>query len=491
MDDTKGSNSKKKCCDCKFFKLFILQLFDIGKSTGSLVGEIINVFRIFQRSTASESFSLSFSKDYLKIMKWATNLVQIIASDFISTKKLTTYELFLMYSCIIPITLLFFLCSLVLGPWIAYYLIPYLFFLLFGVGLGFIGINKIAAISCLIIGAFFIISIFLSMKKQIFRIGCFKASKEKRMKMIINRFKSGGFQFTLAMLPTVFIFVIHIIFAFLFNNEKFAQTCVIIAYAILIIVFLLELFTKNLCCCKKKMLLQYEKINIKMMILLVNFFSIIIIPATENFAELIKDDYKKQWRIIVGYIALAALFPLIMIFMLIRGNFPDICEKYKRSKCNSFNWYPYIELLDFAKQIAFAIASAYDINYGCIGIEVAWIVFIISLRPINGISSYSLLLGESLVMIVTNSVAIYQKSHIDHTFNFAVTVFFVALCCLPAIASLYLYFIFDFNTGVDSKDDENKYDSESIVKAISITYWLIPFGLIFLGMFYPIFIHAE
>lgn len=487
MDNQKGNTSKKKCCDWKFFKLFFLQLFDIGKSTGSLIGEAINVFRIFQRSTASESFSLSFSLDYIKIMKWATNLIQIITIDLISSKKLSEFDLFIMYACIIPISLLFFTSSLVLGDWLLLYLFPYLAFLLLGVGIGFIGIDTAAAIGCSIAGGIliFFASQYISKSSLCGKMGCIKVSKEDGVKMIVNQFRSGGFQFSLAALPTVFIFTFHIILAFFETNGKFVLICSIIAFLILIIIFFFELFTKN-CCCSKKTSQQYEKYNIKMIVFIINLFTIIIIPATENFISIIQDDYKNQWRLIVGYIALAVLLPLIMIFMLIRGNYPEICGKYKNPKGDGFNWYPYIELLDFIKQIAFAIVSSYDINYACIGIEVAWLIFIIALRPIDGISSYSLILGESLVLIITNSVAIYQKSHMNHTFSFTVTIIFAIICCLPAVASLYLYFIFDFDTGVNSKDEE-EYDVESIGKTIWITIWLIPFAFVFVGLYYPIF----
>lgn len=223
-----------------------------------------------------------------------------------------------------------------------------------------------------------------------------------------------------------------------------------------------------------------------MITFVINLFSLIIIPATENFVSLIKND-NKQWRLIIGYITLAVLLPLIMNFMLIKCNFPDICDKYKTPNGCVFNWYPYIELLNFIKQIVFAIVSSYDINYACIIIEIAWAAFIIVLRPINGISSYSLIVGESIVMIITNSAALYQKSHIDYTFSFAATIVFVVLCCIPAVVSLYLFFIFDFNTKINSNDDD-KFDSESIGKTISITIWLIPFGFVFVGMHYPLLI---
>ena len=59
------------CCACNdFVSLFFGQLFDIGGSAGSIFIEAINLFRIFQRLSATKSFTAkwtNFCTAYFKV----------------------------------------------------------------------------------------------------------------------------------------------------------------------------------------------------------------------------------------------------------------------------------------------------------------------------------------------------------------------------------------------------------------------------------------
>ena len=45
----------------------IKELFNIGNSTGSLISEIISLFKTFQMLSSTKSFQVHFSKDYLRV----------------------------------------------------------------------------------------------------------------------------------------------------------------------------------------------------------------------------------------------------------------------------------------------------------------------------------------------------------------------------------------------------------------------------------------
>lgn len=108
-------NNESRCVNrCPFFLLFIKQLFEISNSAGSLIGEAINLFRLFQRLSATKRFSAKFSTESLSWFKWVTDYVDIITSRF-AFKPFTNLEYFLIESISIPLFLFTFIPALLDG----------------------------------------------------------------------------------------------------------------------------------------------------------------------------------------------------------------------------------------------------------------------------------------------------------------------------------------------------------------------------------------
>ena len=54
------------------------------------------------------------------------------------------------------------------------------------------------------------------------------------------------------------------------------------------------------------------------------------------------------------------------------------------------------------------------------------------------------------------------------------------MACIPAILSLYLFFIYDFDTNPDDTDDEKK--NQASFKMWTITTYLSPIAWLFYGL---------
>lgn len=109
----KSKNSKKRC-NCPFCRLFLSQLFEIGNSAGSLIGEAVNLFRTFQRLSATKTFATKFSSECEGMFSWATDLVKNIISSF-QIQPFKDIELFWLYTVAIPLLILTFIPCLFNG----------------------------------------------------------------------------------------------------------------------------------------------------------------------------------------------------------------------------------------------------------------------------------------------------------------------------------------------------------------------------------------
>lgn len=95
-------------------------------------------------------------------------------------------------------------------------------------------------------------------------------------------------------------------------------------------------------------------------------------------------------------------------------------------------------------------------------LEVIWVILIVSLRPFQNKSDYSLSLGNSLIMFISNGAMLYSSLNDDVIISFGVSIVFVILACIPAIASLFIYFVYDFATEDDDDDGESSEDVDDI-----------------------------
>lgn len=105
-EELKGKENEEK--KENFFLCFITELFDIGNSSGSLISEAIGLFRTFQKLSATKTFSIHFSKDCLKLFSWATNIFEIVLSNFYF-RVFSDIELFYVINFVIPLLIITFI----------------------------------------------------------------------------------------------------------------------------------------------------------------------------------------------------------------------------------------------------------------------------------------------------------------------------------------------------------------------------------------------
>ena len=175
--------------------------------------------------------------------------------------------------------------------------------------------------------------------------------------------------------------------------------------------------------------------------------------------------------------------------MVIIGH-PDFEDKYRTAKFCNFNYYYLFELIDIVCQFVYAIFVAKDMIEVCLAVEIFWFVILIAFRPYNGKSDHSLSAGNALVLIISNSALLYYKKHESLNISLAVSIIFVVLACLPAIISLYLFFIFDFELNPENNMCENTLIGDEIElnlmeKMCKIATFLSPFSWFFYGLNIP------
>lgn len=278
---------------------------------------------------------------------------------------------------------------------------------------------------------------------------------------------------SISYLISIFFFY-SMMFPLMLPRWKLALTVSIIVYILTALIFLIELFLSKL------LNLNIKKISKKLSSFLVNFIILIIIPATENIFSIIKDeDYKQNWFMIGTYLYGSFIIPIALILTMVISKHPDITDKYKPSR---FNLYYYFELLDVLRQIGYAISIELDCLWACLGIEIFWLVLIISVRPFNAISEHSLSFGNSLLLIISNGTFIYFDYHPSDKFSFGISILFLILACTPALISLILFFIFDFDVCPDDNDDNEDLNSSSsksfgVVASILTPLLWFSFGL--------------
>lgn len=313
---------------CPFFRLFFAQLFEIGNSAGSLIGEAINLFRIFQRLSVTKTFTAKFSKECLDMFKWATELVEISISLF-EIKPFSDLELFSVYSISIPLLILTFIPALFNGyKQFRYYLID-LCMGLIGLGFGYIEIFYLGALIYLPLGFGLLLLISL----------LFYCYKRKNLDKNDGENKGvleaqNTYQFTSASLASAAVFL-GLSIPILKTRLLLLIILATVFGLVIIISFIVE--TSQKCCCSQNRLYHFKKVSSKIVALLINCLSLLIIPSTECFIKIMKGYYPIIWPFILSYIGVTIIFPIVTNFFLIKTNYSEICDKYKESKCCKFN----------------------------------------------------------------------------------------------------------------------------------------------------------
>lgn len=451
MDDGK---EKRKCrCECPFFKLFLSQLFEIGNSAGSLIGEAINLFRTFQRLSATKTFIMKFSSECNGMFDWAKDMIKIIISS-LQARPFTDFELFWIYTISIPIFIVSFVSSLFNGYKQYRYFFLWAPFVIFGMGISMLSMGWIAYLVAGSGIAWFliiIISYFACLKKKF-------AEVDKKNSELLE--VQNNLHFTVSLLSSFTLLTVTLI-PVLLSRKVLSVIIVIFLGSISVLSFFVE-FVEN-CCYPEKQKSHFKTFAVRIVAFAISCLSLLIIPSTQNFAELMKGFYANKWNCIIGYLGITLIFPIVTTFFMIKTRFQGVCEKYKKNK-SKINWYCYVELVDIIRQVVYAIVAAYDLPIVCICIEIAWFILILISRPYCNVSDYSLSFGNSLVVLMSNSAAVYSNYRSWGLFSFKTTVIFVIVACIPAVVSAYLFFIFDFNTKPDKS--KNKKVNDGNLRAI-------------------------
>lgn len=372
----------------KFFMIFIKQLFSFARSAGSLITETIELIKTFQRASAVKSFNIVLSIDSREMFRWATDFIQKITNNLLQTAPLSIFEIYTFYALAIPLFILNFVSAYIVGPMFIFFIFVYGDAFMFGCGLGAIGIDKTMAISMplIAIGMLFIgggFFYYLTAKCIDGANNCFHKQKVTNASNDDDDdvFIDAPFSFTFSLIPSFIIFLLGM-FQILMERDRLTLVFLIFIVSALLVSLITEIIFNCFKCCKNY---DSKRYGSEVIMFLINCLPLLIIPSTENFIELMNGEYKNRWNCIISYIIISLSLPISMVFIKVHTKDQETIGKYKDKEL-----YPYIELIDYVKQICYAISSSYDVPYGCIGIELAWIIFIIITRPYNNISEYSL-----------------------------------------------------------------------------------------------------
>ena len=482
-------------CATEILVLYIKQLFEIVDSPGSIFGESINLFLSFQKSSATHSFITRFPIKTRNMFRWASNIVQML-SDKLANTPFNAFDLFQLYSLVFPLFILSFITALVMGFWFCIGIFIYALFLLLGVGLGYIGIDKSVVLGCCIPVAAVVALMLMGWLCSADFSSCCKRKqqvenestddikedddeevKQQEEKMF---FYDGPFRFIIALLPAIVILVytMYSITMYRYNLGTFIAIFSLSILALTLIIELILYYGK----CKCIKTFDSNKYIKKIIIFLAKVLSLLIIPSTENFIDMMKEDYENKWGCILGYVVVSLILPIGIDLIFILTKHIQTINDYKFRE--GFNFYPYIELIDTLKQIGYSVSAAFDIPSACIAIECVWIVFILILRPYAKYSEYPSNLGQSLCSIIANSIAVHH-ANTGQQINFAGATTLVILNCLPSISSHFIFYIFDFEVDIRKVEKE---ETISFSTLGTITLWSIlvsPFAWFVYGVNFP------
>lgn len=454
-DDSSYTDTK-----VSFTSAFFKELIGIGHSAGSLVMEGIGLLRSFQRICATKTFELHFSKDCYKMISWAKNLFEIIISNFY-IRSFNDIELFYCYNYVFPIVIITFITLLILTNRFYYLLLINAVFAAMGFGFGYIKYNYKTAL-CFIIPAF-VISIIV-----IVSFCCCRLDKKFFKYVHSTRFI---FPFTFAVINSLIIASI-VLLPFFMNNLYFVGSCLFISLIIIVVVFVIEIVIG--CLCNFTNMADY--FMFKFPILVSNILTLLYIPVIDYFVNIMKNEYKKDWTCIIGFVNFGFLLPLLMIVLMMFGT--DTLGKYRKRKLIFY------EIIDMFRQISFAFVSAFDIPYACIGIEAGWLLLMIFHHPYNNVSEIVLQIGNSLIIILSNIIVVVFDKLMKGMLSFYMSICIIAAACIPAIISLFIFFKKDFEIDDDDQNEEKAKNLNAIISVL-ITFYS-PISWLFFGMVIPV-----
>lgn len=465
-DKNTPDKNKEKCKIKDFssgsiFKKFIKELFGIGNSAGSIISEAIGLLKIFQRISGTKTFRFHISQECLKLFSWALNTFDEIFSSFY-LRSFSDLEIFYFICYIIPLMFVIFVGASLYS--LRYYLVILMssLFGFLGFGFGYIKYNnKIAA--GLIVPSLAIIIVLLIL---IFKI-------DSVFYLLSHEDSQNNLRFSFAIFNLLLLLGIMLIPFFLHNLYLYGSYC-FICLIIIIMAIIIEFVLQNIFLTNDTKDICKEKLPI----IISSFYSLLFVPSTEYLIALMKGDYKNNANIIFGYIFLILIPSIIIVIVMISKDHPNIVEKYKD------DFYKF-EIIDLARQIAYAFSSAFDEPWACLFFELLWILLFSIFRPYNNYSEYIVQGGSSAIVIIANIIALVCHYNDNIFLSFYASLAIVCSACLPAIVSLFIFFAFDFEI-----DDKPCYDSpEDSSEVMSVVFLVMtPLSLFFYGLIIPIII---
>lgn len=448
------------CCCCGKSQ-FLKEFFGTGSNAGSIIFQGIEIFKTFQRISAPKSFAFHFSHKCFHFFRWAIDLVKSIIG---LSKPVSNLHLFCMFTFVLPLTILSFICTMILRKKIYLYFIIVVVCTAFGLGIKLCEVHLVAGLPILLIS--FIIIIFIIYKVV-------TMDKSQLFDMDEN---SVDFNLTFTILNSFFIFYLTVI-PIMAEHFIFGLLLFIISSLGIIILPLAESCCN--CCnkCKKKYD-SAEDFCLKSLSFANHLLPLFIIPSTDYLFDMVQKDKIKIWNLILGYVVISLIFPFFYQLLMIFSNNPNLASKYKKTE-NHVNKYYFFELGDIFKQIIYAIFAGYDIIWGCIFIEIIWDVLISIFRPYSKLSEYFFSILNSIFITISNSIILYSNYHNVQKFPFKIAIIAVAIVCIPAIVSIYIYFIFDFQANDKNDDDE---EIEHSIFLSSIIVYIAPVIWAFYGL---------
>lgn len=493
LDSHESSDDAGCCCHCAccdrlavcfsnvrrsdkmlVFVQFFKQLLGIGNSAGSLVSEAIHLLRIFQRLSATRTFSVHFSSDCLRVFAWATNILDIIFSSFY-LRSFYDIELFYIINYVFPLIMITFMVLLFLN--FKYYLLLLISaaFVALGFGFGYIQFSVKVGIAFVIpflfLDTLIVLVILYLLRRYGFDVYHFIEYDQYTVLSAVGKFYLP-FSFTVFnTLVITFLFLIP----FFVNDRYFLGTCIFVFFVLLVIAFVIDILIGSL---EDFVSISVILVN-NLPLLFTNILTLLFVPSTDLFVELMLGEYESNWNCIVGFIAFALVLPAVITWLLIFFGSSDLLDKYRDV------YFVYYEFIDMARQIVYAFVSAYDLPWACIMIEICWILAFSIPKIYNSPSEYVLQGGSSLIIITGNTIALVCKY--THTAFISFKWFLLLVCAafLLAVVAFYVYFATEFQ--IEEDDPVKKEERVKLSIYVTIFFMAItPIAWFFFGMFIPI-----
>ena len=381
-----------------------------------------------------------FTRECLKLFNWAQKVIEDFTSSLVIMKPFSSFDLYTIYAYIFPIIILNYVTALNSGSDFPLYALTYGPFIVLGCGIGYIQINNIIAVACIIpsiIVIIIMISIYrnnksccLGFKPFLYLRDYFNSNDSKVQNDSDDLEESDSLivieqnqiPYTLSFTSTFIIFLL-ISYKVLVYREDLLMYTIIAISIIVFFTFCVELILYHCC--------HYITDEEVLIPIAVSLLQLLTIPATNNFTLIISGKYKKHWNCWFGYLGFLAL-QITIIFIMIRNNHPDIVNKYKPEK----EWFKYFSFIDIIRQIVYAIFASLDSLYVCLCIECSWIIIIFVIRPFANTSDYTLSCGSTFIVISSLIAPIIVEKKGYGVFSFKTSVILVFVACIPAVVSL-------------------------------------------------------